>query len=104
MIQEMENNLIPKGSIDLVGFGRLGLRTGINLIQIHRGGPSKITVFDGQKISPQDIIFLLLPQMSFIIVHISSKEEYLSFASIEFFEIYVAFAIPLSFIFSIIVL
>ena len=49
MIQEMENSLIPKGSIDLVGFGRLGLRTGINLIQIHRGGPSKITVIDGQK-------------------------------------------------------
>lgn len=59
MIEEMENNLIPKGSIDLVGFGRLGLRTGINLIQIHRGGPSKITVFDGQKISESDIIFLL---------------------------------------------
>ena len=59
MIQEMENSLIPKGSIDLVGFGRLGLRTGINLIQIHRGGPSKITVIDGQKISASDIIFLL---------------------------------------------
>ena len=59
MIQEMENKLIPKGSIDLVGFGRLGLRTGINLIQIHRGGPSKITVIDGQKISESDIIFLL---------------------------------------------
>ena len=59
MIQEMENNLIPKGSIDLVGFGRLGLRTGINLIQIHRGGPAKITVMDGQKISESDIIFLL---------------------------------------------
>ncbi len=59
MIQEMENNLIPKGSMDLVGFGRLGLRTGINLIQIHRGGPSKITVIDGQKISASDIIFLL---------------------------------------------
>ena len=55
----MENKLIPKGSIDLVGFGRLGLRTGINLIQIHRGGPSKITVIDGQKISESDIIFLL---------------------------------------------
>ena len=55
----MENNLIPKGSIDLVGFGRLGLRTGINLIQIHRGGPAKITVIDGQKISESDIIFLL---------------------------------------------
>ena len=59
MIQEMENKLIPKGSIDLVGLGRLGLRTGINLIQIHRGGPSKITVIDGQKISESDIIFLL---------------------------------------------
>ena len=59
MIQEMENNLIPKGSIDLVGFGRLGLRTGINLIQIHRGGPAKITVIDGQRISQSDIIFLL---------------------------------------------
>lgn len=59
MIQEMENSKIPKGSIDLVGFGRLGLRTGINLIQIHRGGPAKITVIDGQKISESDIIFLL---------------------------------------------
>lgn len=59
MIQEMENSLIPKGSIDLIGFGRLGLRTGINLIQIHRGGPSRITVIDGQKISESDIIFLL---------------------------------------------
>ena len=59
MIQEMENRLIPKGSMDLVGFGRLGLRTGINLIQIHRGGPSRITVMDGQKISESDIIFLL---------------------------------------------
>ena len=59
MIQDMENNKIPKGSIDLVGFGRLGLRTGINLIQIHRGGPAKITVIDGQKISESDIIFLL---------------------------------------------
>ena len=59
MIQEMENNKIPKGSIDLVGFGRLGLRIGINLIQVHRGGPSKITVIDGQKISGSDIIFLL---------------------------------------------
>lgn len=55
----MENSLIPKGSIDLVGFGRLGLRTGINLIQVHRGGPAKITVIDGQRISESDIIFLL---------------------------------------------
>jgi len=59
MIQEMENKMLPKGSVDLVGLGRLGLRVGINLLQVHRGGPSKINVFDGQKISPSDIIFLL---------------------------------------------
>lgn len=59
MIEEMENNLIPKGSIDLVGFGRLGMRIGINLVQIHRGGPKYINIFDGQKVSESDIIFLL---------------------------------------------
>lgn len=56
----MENKMLPKGSVDLIGLGRLGLRTGINLIQVHRGGPSKITAFDGQKVSDADIIFTLL--------------------------------------------
>lgn len=60
MIDEMESKMIPKGRIDLVGFGRLGLRTGINLIQVHRGGPSIIGAFDGQEISGSDIIFTLL--------------------------------------------
>ncbi len=60
MISELENKLVPKGRIDLVGFGRLGLRTGINLIQVHRGGPKEIGVFDGQKIAGSDVIFTLL--------------------------------------------
>lgn len=58
-IQELENAKIPKKTVDLVGFGRLGLRIGINLIQVHRGGPKTINVFDGQKISSGDIIFHL---------------------------------------------
>lgn len=60
MIEKLENKMIPKSSIDLVGLGRLNIRVGINLIQVHRGGPKKITVFDGQKISSSDIIFTLL--------------------------------------------
>ncbi|MDO5848405.1 MAG: hypothetical protein Q4P18_02615 [Methanobrevibacter sp.] len=60
MIDEMESKMIPKGRIDLIGFGRLGLRTGINLIQVHRGGPVEIGAFDGQKISGSDIIFTLM--------------------------------------------
>lgn len=59
MISQLENELTPHGRIDLIGFGRLGLRTALNLIQVHRGGPREIAVFDGQKISPSDIIFTL---------------------------------------------
>ena len=58
-IQEIEDSRIPKGTVTLAGFGRLGLRIGINLIQVHRGGPKTIKVFDGQKISSSDIIFKL---------------------------------------------
>lgn len=57
MIQKIEDSLIPKGKVDLVGVGRLGLRTSINLIQVHRGGPKTINVFDNQKISKSDLIF-----------------------------------------------
>ncbi|WP_299525718.1 hypothetical protein [uncultured Methanobrevibacter sp.] len=59
MIQDIENSRIPKGRIDLIGFGRLGLRVGINLIQVHRGGPKEIGVFDGQKIDGGDVIFTM---------------------------------------------
>jgi len=58
-IQKMEDKQIPKGKIDLIGVGRLGLRIGINLIQVHRGGPKVIGAFDGQKISGGDVIFTL---------------------------------------------
>ena len=59
MIQEIEDSRIPKGRIDLIGFGRLGLRVGIHLIQVHRGGPKEIGVFDGQKIDGGDVIFTI---------------------------------------------
>ncbi|WP_298519512.1 hypothetical protein [uncultured Methanobrevibacter sp.] len=59
-IKEMEDKQVPKGRIDLVGCGRLGLRIGINLMQVHRGGPKVIGAFDGQKIDGGDVIFTLL--------------------------------------------
>ena len=59
-IQKMENKQVPKGRIDLIGCGRLGLRIGINLMQVHRGGPKIIGAFDGQKIDGGDVIFTML--------------------------------------------
>ena len=59
-IQKMEDKQVPRGRIDLIGCGRLGLRIGINLIQVHRGGPKVIGAFDGQKIDGGDVIFTLL--------------------------------------------
>lgn len=59
-IQKMEDKQVPVGRIDLVGCGRLGLRIGINLIQVHRGGPKVIGAFDGQEIDGGDVIFAML--------------------------------------------
>ena len=59
-IKELEKSQIPKGHVTLVGIGRLGLRIGLNLIHVHRGGPKKITVLDNQKISSSDILFKML--------------------------------------------
>ena len=58
-IQKMEDKQVPKGKIDIIGVGRLGLRIGINLMQVHRGGPKVIGAFDGQEISGGDLIFTL---------------------------------------------
>jgi len=58
-IQKMEDKQVPKGKIDIIGVGRLGLRIGINLMQVHRGGPKVIRAFDGQEISGGDVIFTL---------------------------------------------
>jgi Predicted dinucleotide-utilizing enzyme of the ThiF/HesA family len=41
IITEMENNKVAMGHVTLVGLGRLGIRTGLNLTQVHRGGPEK---------------------------------------------------------------
>ncbi len=54
---EKEERKKPRGHVTLVGLGRLGFRIGLHLIQVHRGGPEKITIIDGQKISADDIIF-----------------------------------------------
>ena len=59
-IKKMEDRQVPHGRIDLIGCGRLGLRIGINLMQVHRGGPKTICAFDGQKIDGGDVIFTLL--------------------------------------------
>lgn len=58
-IQKMEDMQVPKGRIDLIGCGRLGLRIAINLMQVHRGGPKIIGAFDGQTIDGGDVIFTL---------------------------------------------
>lgn len=59
-IEEIENNKVPVGHVTLVGLGRLGIRTGLNLTQTHRGGPLQITAIDSQKISSGDVIFKML--------------------------------------------
>lgn len=56
----MEKLKAPWGEVTLVGLGRLGLRTALSLMQAHRGGPKRITAIDGQKISPDDLIFRTL--------------------------------------------
>ena len=56
-IAELEWQKAPWGEVTLVGLGRLGLRTGLTLMQAHRGGPKRIVAIDGQIISPDDLIF-----------------------------------------------
>lgn len=59
-IEEIEKNKVPEGHVTLVGLGRLGIRTGTHLTQVHRGGPQIITAIDSQKISSGDVIFKIL--------------------------------------------
>ena len=81
-IQKMEDKQVPQGRIDLIGCGRLGLRIGINLIQVHRGGPKVIGAFDGQKIDGGDVIFTLYgaevgtPKPDFLKQICTHKEEF----------------------------
>ena len=81
-IKKMEDRQVPHGRIDLIGCGRLGLRIGINLIQVHRGGPKIIGAFDGQEIDGGDVIFTLLgaqtgqPKPEFLKQICTHKEEF----------------------------
>jgi predicted ThiF/HesA family dinucleotide-utilizing enzyme len=59
-LENLERKKVPYGEVTLVGLGRLGLRTGLNLIEVHRGGPEKINAIDGQKISADDLVFRML--------------------------------------------
>jgi len=59
-VRKLEEKKTPKGHVVLVGLGRLGIRTGINLVQTHMGGPRKITAIDGQRISKTDLIHQFL--------------------------------------------
>ncbi len=59
-VRKLEEEKTPKGHVVLVGLGRLGIRTGINLVQTHMGGPRKITAIDGQRISKTDLIHQFL--------------------------------------------
>ncbi|WP_421908237.1 hypothetical protein [Methanolacinia petrolearia] len=58
--EDLERKKVPRGEVTLIGLGRLGFRTGLNLIEVHRGGPERITAIDGQKISDDDLVFRML--------------------------------------------
>ncbi len=55
-ITNLEKKLFPKGNVCVVGCGRLGIRVVMDLVEVHRGGPEKIIVYDGATIDYNDII------------------------------------------------
>ena len=55
-VEELEKKLVPKGSVSVIGCGRLGIRVVMDLLEVHRGGVQKIYVFDNAKIDKNDII------------------------------------------------
>jgi predicted ThiF/HesA family dinucleotide-utilizing enzyme len=55
-VEELEKKLVPKGSVSVIGCGRLGIRVVMDLLEVHRGGAEKIYVFDNAKIDKNDII------------------------------------------------
>jgi len=55
-IESLEKKLRPRGEVSIIGCGRLGVRVAMNLMEVHRGGPEKIYLFDRGKIEKDDII------------------------------------------------
>ncbi|MDK2790719.1 MAG: hypothetical protein PWP15_1226 [Methanothermococcus sp.] len=55
-IKDLEMKLTPKGEVSVIGCGRLGVRVVMDLMEVHRGGPEKIYVYDGATIDKNDVI------------------------------------------------
>ncbi|AEF96653.1 ThiF family adenylyltransferase [Methanotorris igneus] len=55
-IAELEKKLTRKGEVSIVGCGRLGVRVAFDLLEVHRGGPKKVYLFDNAKIAENDIV------------------------------------------------
>ncbi|HIP15779.1 MAG TPA: hypothetical protein EYG77_01070 [Methanothermococcus okinawensis] len=55
-VENLEKKLRPKGEVSIIGCGRLGIRVAMDLMEVHRGGPEKIYLFDGAKIERDDIV------------------------------------------------
>jgi len=55
-IKVLEDKLKPKGTVSIIGCGRLGFRIVMDLLEVHRGGFEKIQIFDGARIDTNDIV------------------------------------------------
>jgi len=55
-VKQLEDKLKPKGTVSVIGCGRLGVRIIMDLLEVHRGGFEKIQVFDAAKIDMNDVV------------------------------------------------
>ena len=55
-VEELEKKLTQKGEVSIIGCGRLGVRVAFDLLEVHRGGPKKVYLFDNAKIAENDIV------------------------------------------------
>lgn len=55
-IIELEKKNTPKGTVSVIGCGRLGIRVIMDLIEVHKGGAFQIFVYDCANIEENDTI------------------------------------------------
>lgn len=55
-IKALEDNLKPKGTVSIIGCGRLGIRIAMDLLEVHRGGFEKLQIFDAARIDQNDVV------------------------------------------------
>lgn len=55
-IKALEDKLKPKGTVSIIGCGRLGVRIALDLLEVHRGGFEKIQIFDAARIDQNDVV------------------------------------------------